>query len=246
MAQPSVALFVTCLVNSLRPGIGFACVKVLEGAGFRVGVPESQTCCGQPGYNNGLEQEAARVARHQIAVLEGYDFVVVPSGSCAGMISVHYPRLLADDSEWLSRAQALATRTYEFGAFLAAQGIHYRPLVDAPTTVHHTSCSCRRETRSHNQDDRLLTECLGEKLVPLAEQEVCCGFGGTFSAKFDAISARMGTDKLNAASTASAHQMVSADLGCLLHLQGLAQRQQRNLRFRHLAEILADAEREDS
>lgn len=239
--SPLVALYVTCLVNSLRPAVGFASIRLLEQAGFRVEVPPDQTCCGQPGYNNGLLEESRRIARLQIRVLEPYDWIVVPSGSCAGMISIHYPRLFEDDPLWAERASRVAAKTRELGAFLVEQGVEFQPATcPAPASTLHTSCSCRRETRSHLQSESLLQGCLGEQLKPLAEAEVCCGFGGTFSAKFDALSARMGSQKLDQIEASGARTVISADLGCLLHLQGLAQRQQRDLQFRHLAETLAD------
>ena len=240
-SSPLVALYVTCLVNSLRPSVGFACVTLLEQAGFKVEVPPDQTCCGQPGYNNGLRQEAQQIARLQIRVLEPYEWIVVPSGSCAGMISVHYPRLLADDPAWAERARRVADKTRELSAFLVEQGVTIAPAAQPePPSAHHTSCSCRRETRSHTQADSLLQGCLGQQLKPLKEAEVCCGFGGTFSAKFDALSARMGHQKLDDIEASGATRVISADLGCLLHLQGLALRQNRPLQFQHLAELLAE------
>ncbi len=240
---PIVALFVTCLVNSQRPAIGFAIVNLLEKAGFQVEVPADQTCCGQPGYNNGMIEDARKIAQWQIQVLEPYDWIVVPSGSCAGMISLHYAELFEHAPTWQTRARKLAAKTRELGAFLAEQDLHIDPAPStATTTAHHTSCSCRRETRSHQQCDQLLQTYLNEKLIPFQEQEVCCGFGGTFSAKFDAISARMGSLKLDQIEAAGARRVVSADLGCLLHLQGLALRQQRDLTFHHLAEVLVNSE----
>lgn len=240
---PLVALYVTCLVNSQQPAVGFATVKLLEQAGCRVEVPPEQTCCGQPPYNNGMTDEARRIAQVQIQALEPYDWIVVPSGSCAGMISVHYPRLFEHDPLWHDRARRVAAKTRELAAFLAERGVRFSPGLQGSSAVaHHTSCSCRRETRSHAQADTLLQGCLGDQLTPFKEPEVCCGFGGTFSAKFDALSARMGSQKLDNIEAAGARTLVSADLGCLLHLQGLALRQQRNLQFRHLAEVLADAD----
>lgn len=239
---PLVALYVTCLINSQRPTTGFAVAHLLEQAGFRVEVPLEQTCCGQPAYNNGLKAEAQAVARLQIKALEPYDWVVVPSGSCGGMISVHYPDLFADDPIWHQRALRLAAKTRELAAFLDEQGIRFKPVSTTAPSAHHTSCSCRRETRSHEKADAQLRQCLGDHLQTFAEPEVCCGFGGTFSAKFDAVSARMGSNKLDQIEASGATTVISADLGCLLHLQGLALRQQRNLTFRHLADVLADAE----
>ena len=118
MTDPRVALFVTCLVDLFRPSVGFAAVKLLEDAGCTVEVPRQQTCCGQPAYNSGDRADTKAIARQVIAAFESYDYTVAPSGSCAGMISHHYPALFADDPEWSARAQALAEKTHELVSFL--------------------------------------------------------------------------------------------------------------------------------
>lgn len=239
-SQSVVALYVTCLVNSLRPDTGHASVALLHRAGFQVVAPPSQTCCGQPAYNNGLEEEARALARQQIEILEPFAAVVVPSGACTGMIRVHYPRLFAQDAPWHTRARALAEKTFELGEFLHRNGFTPASQPGAAPTAHHTSCSCRREAACHQADDALLAQALGEALKPFVEPEVCCGFGGTFAARFDDLSAHLGTTKLNHLLDAGVTRVVSADPGCLLHLQGLAQRQNRPLTFVHLAEALQD------
>lgn len=247
-AAPRVALYVTCLVNTLRPQIGFACVQLIERMGFRVEVPATQTCCGQPGYNGGLRQQAMAIARQQIALLEPFDHVVVPSGSCAGMMINHYPELLKQDLSWLQRSQALAGKTLELAQFLDQH--HWQPDSPPPqhhrrTWAHHTSCSCRRETRSHQCAESML-QLAGYELAELQDQAVCCGFGGSFAAKFDALSSRMGRNKLNQVADCKATGVVSADLGCLLHLEsltgmtglsGLAEKGSQD--FLHVAELLA-------
>ena len=243
--QPRVALYVTCLVDSLRPEIGFACVKLIESLGFAVEVPSGQTCCGQPGYNGGHWPQARQVAKVQIQALEGFEYIVVPSGSCAGMIINHYPKLFADDPIWLPRAERVATRTRELCQFLVEQQWQTKvskqvnqqhPPTHQMTWAYHTSCSCRRETRSHLMGAQLLTE-VGVKLGPIKDQEVCCGFGGTFAAKYDVLSRRMGQNKLHAAKECGANGVTAADLGCLLQLQSL---DEHAFEFRHIAEVLAD------
>lgn len=243
-ASPVVALYVTCLVNGLRPQIGFACVQLIESLGFRVEVPLAQTCCGQPGYNGGQRDQARKVARHQIAILEQYDYVVIPSGSCTGMMTIHYPELLKDDPEWRKKAENLAAKTRELSQFLdehhwqstGPQNASHRSTDHSECWAHHTSCSCRRETRSHQTADRLLEQA-GYRLMAFKDQEVCCGFGGSFSAKFEPLSCTMGQNKLKHVTECNAGGVVSADLGCLLQLETLAGNS--TLKFRHLAELLA-------
>lgn len=243
--QPSsrkkqVALYVTCLVNSLRPDVGFACIKLIESLGFSVDVPPLQTCCGQPAFNGGQRAQAREVAKSQIKALQHYEHVVIPSGSCAGMMIIHYPELFADDPGWLARAESLAARCMEFSQFLEHhqwQPVKTRLSGNNSTWAYHTSCSCRRETRSHEDGRALLTKA-GINLAPLKGQEVCCGFGGSFAAKFNALSARMGQNKLADVAQCGANGVTSADLGCLLHLESLSKTSA--LEFRHIAEVLAD------
>lgn len=237
---PTVALYISCLINSLHPQIGFQCAQLIEAVGYVVEVPPDQTCCGQPGYNGGHRQQSAAIARQQIALLEGYDFVVVPSGSCAGMIINHYPALLAEDPHWKDRAERVAERTRELCQFLVDQ--HWQPARisrdEAQKLAYHTSCSCRRETKSHQHGETLLRRA-GYRLAPLQEQEVCCGFGGSFAAKFNELSSQMGRNKLDAVKTSQANALVSADLGCLLHLESLNGKGNEGLHFYHIAELLA-------
>lgn len=242
-ANPTVALYVTCLVNAVRPQIGFACVKLIEDLGFKVVVPPAQTCCGQPGYNGGQRDQAREVARSQIEILQQFDYVVIPSGSCAGMMTIHYQELLKEDPVWQARAESLAAKTHELSQFLEQHNWQpAKPLsvVNQPENragywAHHTSCSCRRETRSHKYADRLLEQS-GYRLLEFSDQEVCCGFGGSFSAKFDALSSKMGQDKLRNIADVGAEGVVSADVGCLLQLESLAGNSA--IKFLHLAELL--------
>ncbi|HEY1636926.1 MAG TPA: (Fe-S)-binding protein [Rhizomicrobium sp.] len=238
-ARPRVALFVTCLVDLVRPSVGFAAINLLEQAGCDVDVPV-QTCCGQPAWNSGADRHAADLARQVIAAFEPFDYVVAPSGSCAGMIKVHYPEVLAHDPQWLPRAQALAAKTHELISFLV--NVRGMKRIEAQCTAracYHDSCSSLREMRVRNEPRELLASVDGLSLSELKEPEVCCGFGGLFSVKYPEISERMADDKIADAQSTGAELMVGADLGCLLHLKGRMQRKGINMRVRHVAEILA-------
>lgn len=236
---PRVALFVTCLADMFRPQIGFAAVKLLGQAGCEVEVPV-QTCCGQPAYNGGDAKDAAALAKNVLAAFESYDYVVVPSGSCAGMIKVHYPRLLKDDAAWSARADALAAKTHELFSFL----VHVRGLnsvtAECPArAVYHDSCSSLREMDVSAEPRALLSQVKGLHLQELAEGVTCCGFGGFFSVKYPEISAKMADDKIADAHAQGVELILGGDLGCLLHLQGRLSRKGDRIAVRHAAEVLA-------
>ncbi|MDX2157116.1 MAG: (Fe-S)-binding protein [Hyphomicrobiaceae bacterium] len=237
---PRVALFVTCLVDVMRPSVGFAAAKLIEQAGCTVEVPRGQTCCGQPAYNSGDRPTAEALARQTIAALEGFDYVVAPSGSCAGMVKSHYPKLLADDAEWAPRAKALADRTHELISFLVdVRGMtHVRQALAARAT-YHDSCSGLRELEVKDQPRKLLASVDGLELVEMAECEVCCGFGGTFSVKYDEISNAIVERKCASIAETKADLLVAGDLGCLMNIAGKLRRQGRAVAVRHVAEVLA-------
>jgi len=235
-----VALFVTCLVDLFRPSVGFASVSLLERLGAEVVVPPEQTCCGQPAYNNGDFESARAIARQAIAAFEGVEHVVVPSGSCAGMLVRHYPELFRDEPETLARAQNLAARTRELSAFLAESGVE--PVIDTRFTgkvAMHDSCSARRELGIHAAPRALLGTLAGVESVELKDAEVCCGFGGTFCVKYPDISARMVSDKAESVIASGADVLVSGDLGCLMNIAGRLKRMDSPVRVYHLAELLA-------
>ena len=194
-ANPHVALMVTCLVDMIRPTVGFATVKLLEDAGCRVSVPR-QGCCGQPNWNSGDTDGAATQARAMIAALEGHDYVVVPSGSCAATVIKDYPAILAGDPDWSARAETLAGRTHEIVSFLTdvmgVEGVAAR--LDARAT-YHDSCSGLRSLGIKAQPRALLASVEGLELAEMAEPEVCCGFGGTFCVKYPDISNKMVSSK---------------------------------------------------
>ena len=238
--RPRVGLFVTCLVDLVRPQVGFAAVKLLENAGCEVVVPTSQTCCGQPAWNAGADGHAAAIARQVVDAFEAFDYVVVPSGSCAGMIRCHYPECLKDDPAYASRARALARKTHELMSFLVrVRGVTKVEAKCPARVVYHSSCSSLREMGVNGEPQQLLASVEGLTLLELSESEVCCGFGGLFSVKYPEISERMADDKIANALATGADILVGPDLGCLLHLTGRLKRQGKNIQVRHAAEILA-------
>lgn len=235
-----VALFVTCLVDLFRPAVGFAAVKLLERAGCAVDVPRAQTCCGQPAYNNGDAATAKRIARQVITAFSDYPHVVIPSGSCAGMIVRHYPKLFEDDPVWLERARDLAERSVELTRFLSDRlGEDALEAAYAGRVAYHDSCSALRELDVRDEPRKLLARVAGLQLTEVPDGEVCCGFGGTFCVKYPQISERMVSDKVANIEASGADTVVSADMGCLLNIAGRLKRLEKPVRVYHVAEILA-------
>jgi len=235
-----VALFVTCLVDFFRPTIGFAAVKLLEEAGCTVEVPRAQTCCGQPAYNSGDRKTAAAIARQVVDLFERFDYVVAPSGSCAGMLRVHFPTLLADDAAYRDRAASLAAKSYELVAFLVDVLKQQRVAArfDGKVT-YHDSCSGLRELGIKDQPRRLLASIEGLALRELPGAEVCCGFGGTFCIKYPEISDRLVDEKAQDIERSGAETILAGDLGCLLNMAGKLSRRGAAVKTRHVAEVLA-------
>jgi L-lactate dehydrogenase complex protein LldE len=237
---PRVGLFVTCLVDLFRPTVGFAALKLLEDAGCRVEVPEAQTCCGQPAYNSGDAANAKAVARGVIAAFEGYDYVVAPSGSCAGMLKKHYPALFSDDPDWRGRAEGLAGKTFELVSFLTdVRGVEKVSARHAGSVTYHDSCSGLRELGIKAQPRRLLGSVEGLELKELPGADVCCGFGGTFCVKYPDISNAIVTEKTADIAATGAATLLAGDLGCLLNMAGKLKREGRATKSRHVAEVLA-------
>jgi L-lactate dehydrogenase complex protein LldE len=238
--RPRVALFATCLVDFFRPSVGFAAAKLIEAAGCSVDVPAGQTCCGQPAYNSGDKSTAADLARQTIAVLESFDYVVVPSGSCAGMLKVHYPHLLAGDPAWGPRAEALAAKTFELVSFLVdVRGMSRVAARLSARATYHDSCSGLRELGVKAQPRQLLATVEGLDLVEMKDCEICCGFGGTFSVKFPEISNAIVEKKCANIDEAKADLLLAGDMGCLMNMAGKLRRQGRPIAARHVAEVLA-------
>jgi L-lactate dehydrogenase complex protein LldE len=235
-----VALFVTCLVDLFRPTVGFAAVKLLGEAGCTVEVPRAQTCCGQPAYNSGDRVDAKAIALQVFDAFAGYDYVVAPSGSCAGMIRVHYPELFVDDPVNLQRARELAGRSWELVSFLVdICGMQSVTAEWHRNVTYHDACSGLRELAVKLQPRQLLGSVTGLTLKELPGAEVCCGFGGTFCIKYPEISDKMVTDKARDIVATGAEAVLAGDLGCLLNIAGKLHRQGRRVEARHIAEVLA-------
>lgn len=238
--SPRVGLFVTCIVDLFRPSVGFAAVKLLQDAGCDVDVPQSQTCCGQPAYNSGFRADAQIIARQVIELFEAYDFIVAPSGSCAGMLRRHYPALLADDPDFADRAQAFSKKVYELVSFLVdVRGVSAVEAHHSGTVAYHDGCSGLRELGIKEQPRRLLQSIEGLELKELQDPGACCGFGGAFSVKYPEISNAIADQKIGQIAATEAETLLAGDLGCLMQLAGKLAREGRPIAARHVAEVLA-------
>lgn len=236
-----IALYVTCLIDLMRPSAGFAALRLLELTGADVHVPEGQTCCGQPAWSAGNRPLAINLAKKAVAELEVYDAVVIPSGSCAGHLRHRYPELLKDDPAWSARAASLAARCHELSDFL----VNLLPLPEVPgvfegAVTYHDSCKGLRQLGIKTQPRALLARVQGLSLREMPDCEACCGFGGAFSVRFDAISTRIVDDKCDTILATGADAIVGGDLGCLLNIEGrLRRRGDTETRVLHFAEVLA-------
>ncbi len=234
-----VGLFVTCLVDLIRPRIGFAAIELLEAAGCEVIVPATQTCCGQPAWNSGDRAAAARLAKKLIGEFEGFDYVVAPSGSCADHIKTAYPEILAAKPKWQARATALSPRVFELTDFLVnVAELKKIPGRFAGSVTYHDSCTGLRGLGIKAQPRALLRQA-GVTLKEMPSAEDCCGFGGAFSVKFGDISAAIAEKKCNNALAADADAIIGGDLGCLLNIEGKLRRMgDERTRVLHIAEVL--------
>ena len=239
-SSPHVGLFVTCLVDAMRPSVGFASLKLLEDAGCIVGIPETQTCCGQPAFNSGADNHARDIAKQVISAFEHFDYVVVPSGSCAGMLKVHAKELFVDDPEWSERHRSLAHKTYEIMSFLS-DVMEYTPkdVGCESTATYHDSCSGLRELNIHDQPRALLSNVKGLEMKPLSGNDVCCGFGGTFCVKYPDISNQIVVDKAREITKTGADMLLAGDLGCLMNMAGKLSRDGAKIKAYHAVEVLA-------
>ncbi len=239
--HPRVGLFVTCLVDLMRPSVGFAAVKLLEQAGCSVEVPQAQTCCGQPAYNSGDRADTRALAEQTIAAFKGFDYVVAPSGSCAGMIREHYPTLFDHDPQMKAAAEDLAGRTYELVSFLTdVRGMTEVNSRFQGKVTYHDSCAGLRELGVQAQPRKLLGSIPGVELTEMVEHDVCCGFGGTFCVKYPDISNKIVTAKTDNILASGAGTLLAGDLGCLMNMAGKLQRRGAEVEVRHVAEVLAD------
>jgi len=238
--RPHVGLFVTCLVDLFRPSVGFAAIKLLREAGCTVEVPQSQTCCGQPAYNSGDRADTRALAVQTIDAFEKYDYVVAPSGSCAGMLKVHYPELLEGDPELGPRAEAFSAKVYELVSFLV--DVRDMNTVNAQfegSATYHDSCAGLRELGVKEQPRKLLASVDGLTLKEMEDAEICCGFGGTFSVKYPDVSNAIVEKKTANISASHADLLLAGDLGCLMNMAGKLKRTGAQVETRHVAEVLA-------
>ncbi len=238
--RPIVGLFVTCLVDLMRASVGFAAARLIEEAGCEIVVPTGQTCCGQPAYNSGDRADAAALARQTIAAFSACDYVVVPSGSCAGMLKSHYPRLFSGDAKAQAEAVAFAAKVHELVSFLVdVRGMTVAPGRYEGRVTYHDSCSGLRELGIKDQPRRLLASIPGLEIAEMSEAEICCGFGGTFAVKYPDISNAMVEKKCASIAATGAPLVLAGDLGCLMNMAGKLSRDGLPIRCRHVAEVLA-------
>ncbi|MBN3753328.1 (Fe-S)-binding protein [Paraburkholderia sp. Tr-20389] len=235
-----VGLFVTCLIDLMRPEIGFSAIKLIERAGFEVFVPPAQTCCGQPAYNSGDRRIARDLAEKTLREFEQYDYVVVPSGSCGGMIRTHYGDLFADDPELMGRFARLRPKVYELTDFLAnVAKIELTPGEFQGPVTYHDSCSGLRELGVKQQPRALLAQA-GVAVTEMKDCEHCCGFGGTFALKFGDISTAIVDEKCANIQASGTQAVVLGDLGCMLNIEGRLRRTgDTTTRVLHIAQVLA-------
>ncbi|MDP6452591.1 MAG: (Fe-S)-binding protein [SAR202 cluster bacterium] len=237
------SLFVTCIIDQFFPEVGEAAVRVMQRLGVDVEFDESQTCCGQPAFNNGYWDDAKPTARRLVDSYQSAERVVIPSGSCASMVRVFYNELFHEEPDTLSSAQALAPRVSEFTEFVSdvlgaekLEGLAHNP---KPMRVtYHESCHLKRELGVDSQPRSLIRSLPGVELVEMPQAEVCCGFGGTFSVKYADISAAMLRDKIANIQSANVDAVVAGDMSCLMHIGGGLEKQDTGIRAIHIAQLL--------
>lgn len=238
--RPRVGLFVTCLVDAMRPNIGFATLKLLQDAGCDVEVPEAQTCCGQPAFNSGDDATTRAIARQIIESFEGYDYIVVPSGSCASMIRTHYRDVFGDEPDWIERQSAVSAKTWEVLSFLTdIMGFKPDAIRYDGIATYHDSCSGLRDLGVHDQPRGLLGAVDGLTLTPLRDNDACCGFGGTFCVKYPDISNAIVGEKTARIRETQADTLLAGDLGCLMNMAGKLSREGDKIKAYHTVEVLA-------
>ncbi len=241
-APRTVALFVTCLADTLFPDVGKATVRVLERLGVRVVFPAAQTCCGQAHVNTGYQRDALPLVRNFVATFEPYDAVVAPSGSCVGAVRHQHAMVAraAGDDALAHRAEAVAARTFELSEYLVDQlGVEDVGASFPHTVTYHPTCHSLRMLRVGDRPERLLRAVRGLRLVTLPDADQCCGFGGTFALKNAETSTAMLADKMASVLTTRAEACVASDASCLMHIGGGLSRLQAGVRTMHLAEVLA-------
>ncbi|MCE4047590.1 MULTISPECIES: (Fe-S)-binding protein [Bacillaceae] len=233
-----VSIFITCLADMFYSNVGKSTVELLEKLGCEVDFPEQQTCCGQVSFNSGYHKETKEVAKHMIKVFEASEYVVAPSGSCVAMLH-EYPHLLKDEKEWKERADKLAAKSYELTQFI----VEVLKVEDVKASLpacatYHKSCHMTRLLGVKDAPSKLLSQVDGLTVNPLPNSENCCGFGGTFSVKMGPISEQMVQEKVESVEAANADVLIGADCGCLMNIGGYINRQGKQIKVMHIAEVL--------
>jgi L-lactate dehydrogenase complex protein LldE len=236
----NVQIFIPCFVDQLYPETGFNMVKVLEKAGCSVSYNPSQTCCGQPAFNAGFWDQAKSVCTKFLKDFSGTDYIVAPSASCVGFVRNYYSKLF-DNSSIHNEVKQLGKRIYEFSEFM----LHVLQVEDVGASLkgkatYHDSCAGLRECKIKNEPRKLLSHVKGLEITELADVETCCGFGGTFAVKFEAISVAMGEQKVENALATGAEYLISTDHSCLMHLAGYIKQKGYSIKTMHLADVLAE------
>ncbi|NDA08277.1 MAG: (Fe-S)-binding protein [Alphaproteobacteria bacterium] len=238
--KTTVGLFVTCLIDAMRPSAGMAALRLLEAAGCEVVVPNNQTCCGQPAWNSGDINAARKAASPFLDAFESCDYVVVPSGSCAGMLAHHLVDLFDGSADIHAQNQAamIAAKTHELTSFLVdVMGMKTPPGKTSARIAYHDSCSSLREMQVSVQP-RTLLKAAGAEVIDLDKADTCCGFGGTFSVKYGDISGTMSDDKAADIEGKNPDMLVAGDMGCLMNIAGRLSRRGSSIEVRHVAEVL--------
>ncbi len=233
-----VTLFIPCFIDACYPKVAISMVQILERLGHTIDYPEEITCCGQPAFNSGYWEETRTVAVKVLNILKDAETIVIPSGSCGAMLKVFYPELF-EKTEHAQAAKAMAAKVFEFSEFLVNKlGVTELGARFPARVTFHDGCHGLRELGTKRPPRELLAKVSGLELIEMTEAESCCGFGGTFSAKFPMISTAMGENKCGSAIETNAEYIVSNDSSCLMHIQGLLDRQGKKLKTIHLAEVL--------
>ena len=242
------SLFVTCIIDQFYPDVGESAVRLLRRLGVEVDFPAGQTCCGQPAFNSGFWRDAKPMARRTLDALDGADYVVIPSGSCASMLRVFYAELFHDEPLALKRIALLTPRVYELSEFIVdALGVsdlsEYAEAGSAPPprkVTYHEACHLRRELGVMSQPRALIQSLPGVEFVEMRQSEVCCGFGGTFSVKYPEISGAMLQDKIDFAAESGADAITACDSSCLMHIGGGLAKQRLGVKPLHLASLIEE------
>jgi L-lactate dehydrogenase complex protein LldE len=235
----NVQIFIPCFIDQLYPEVGFNMVKVLEKAGCKIEYRLNQTCCGQPAFNAGFWGEAKEVCNKFIEDFEGADYIVAPSASCVGFVRNYYGKLF-DNSSVHNEVKNLTGRIFELSEFLIKilQVDDFGAELNAKAT-YHNSCAALRECKIKEEPQQLLSKVKGLEMVPMVDNETCCGFGGAFAVKFEPISVAMADQKVNNALASEAEIIISTDMSCLMHIDGVIKNKKANLKVMHLADVLA-------